>query len=86
MDKKTIIIVAVAVLAIILITGAGYFLWPQKPKSDLENASDTAEKISDSATRGVLPSLETNPLKNKPNVNPADNANPIKNIKVNPFD
>ena len=34
----------------------------------------------------VLPSVSTNPLDNKPDINPADQTNPFKNIKTNPFE
>lgn len=91
MDKKTIIIIAAvaAVLLIALIAG-GYFYWANFKKAKtadvLKNAGNAAEDITNSATKGVLPSLETNPLENKPNVNPADKANPFKDIKTNPFE
>ncbi len=51
----------------------------------LDEAGDMAGKITDSATKGVLPSLQTNPLEDKPDINPADKANPFKDIKTNPF-
>ena len=52
----------------------------------MEDLGNAVEKITDSATKGVLPSLETNPLENKPDINPADQANPYKDIKTNPFE
>ena len=87
--KETLIIIA-AVLLIGLIVG-GYFLWNNWKKSSssettiLEKAGEAAEKITESATKGVLPSIGINPLESKPNVNPADKANPFKNIITNPF-
>ncbi len=88
MNKKTIIIVAVILLVIILAAG-GYFYWnnfkSSKEKNELEKAGEAADKITESATKGVLPSIQTNPLENKPDVNPADKANPFKDIKINPF-
>ncbi len=87
--KETLIIIA-AVLLIGLIIG-GYFLWNNWKKSSssenkaLESAGEAAEKITESATKGVLPSIGTNPLESKPDVNPADKANPFKNIITNPF-
>lgn len=88
MNKKTVIIIISIVLLLALATG-GYIYWSNlresKAKSALENAGDAAEKIKDSATKGVLPSLGTNPLENKPDINPADKANPFKDIKINPF-
>ena len=84
--KETLIIIA-AVLLVGLIVG-GYFLWKNPISSEnkaLENAGEAAEKITESATKGVLPSIGANPLENKPDVNPADKANPFKNIITNPF-
>ena len=91
MDKKLLIIIIAVVLLIGLGIG-GYFYWSnwKKTKSGaetpaLEKAGDAAQKITDSATQGALPSIGTNPLESKPDVNPADKANPYKNIKTNPF-
>lgn len=76
MNKKTLVIIIIAVILIAL--GIGYFYWNKKIKTE-------AEKIIESATKGVLPSINTNPLENKPDINPADKANPFTNIKTNPF-
>lgn len=87
MPKKIIFIIIIASLLIIGLVASGYFYWINKSKIRfLEEVGDAAQKITDSATKGVLPSLETNPLENKPDINPADKANPIKNIKINPFE
>lgn len=87
MNKKTIIIIAVIATVVIVAGGGGYFWWKAKNKTSdiLKNAADAAEKLTDDATRGTLPSIQTNPLENKPNLNPIDTANPIKVIKINPF-
>lgn len=81
MNKKTIIIIVVVVS---LVLAAGYFYWINFEKSRIGNFN-TAEDITNSATKGVLPSLQTNPLEDKPDLNPADKANPFKDIKINPF-
>ncbi len=88
--------IMLALIAIILLIGLGagvYFYWNYSKKSKaeagvkaLENAGNAVEKINESATQGALPSLGTNPLENKPDINPADKANPFKDIKTNPFD
>lgn len=88
MPKKAMLIIIAVILLIAL--GIGwYFYWinlkKSATKSILENAGKTAEDITNSATKGVLPSIQTNPLENKPDVNPADKANPFKDIKINPF-
>ncbi len=89
--RKVVVITVISAVVVILIVSAviGY-LYYKKIKSQyganvLNEAGDTAGKITESATQGVLPSINTNALENKPNVNPADAANPIKNIKTNPF-
>lgn len=86
MDKKIIIIAVVISAVLIVAVAAGYFYFKSKNSNVFERASDAAEKITEDATRGVLPSLETNPLSDKPDTNPAAAANPIKNIKTNPFE
>lgn len=80
MNKKVLIVVIAALVGAGL---AGYFLWGKKSG---KSAEDATESILESATQGILPSLETNPLENKPDLNPADKANPFKNIKTNPFE
>ena len=90
-SKKVIFILIAVVLLIGLVIG-GYLLWNNWKKSIssetkvLENAGEASEKIIEGATKGVLPSLGADPLQNKPDINPADKANPFKNIKTNPFD
>lgn len=86
--KKVILIIVVVILLVALFIG-GYLLWSNWKKSVtqgvLDNAGNTAEDITSNATKGVLPSIQDNPLENKPDVNPADKANPFKDIKTNPF-
>lgn len=86
--KKAIFII-VAVILLIALGVAGYFYWTSWEKSQTGNTPDTtgstAEDITKDALKGVLPSLDTNPLKDAPDVNPADKANPFKDIKINPF-
>jgi len=92
MSKKIIIAIVAAVLFIGLVVGGYVYLNSQKKSKEtpqinaLKKAEQAAEQITEEATKGVLPSLETNPLENKPDVNPASNANPIKDIKTNPFE
>ena len=92
-SKKSQIIrfVAGAVAAIILIIGA-YILWNVLNRNtmdtrseNLQEGSSAAEKITEKATDGVLPSVTVNPLENKPDLNPVATANPFKDIKTNPF-
>lgn len=89
-SKKTIVIIAVV---LIVIAVSGYFYWSNLKESKnapetnpIENVEKATDKIIEGAVKGVLPSLQTNPLENKPDINPATKANPIKNIKTNPFE
>jgi hypothetical protein len=91
MDKRALIIVAV----IIVVVGVGVWYYylrnrPAAPTADtkaLEGAGQAAEAITKGATGGVLPDIGTaaNPLSGTPNVNPAENANPFRGVKTNPF-
>ncbi len=90
MNKKLVFIITAALL-IIGLAVAGYFYWPKtkaKPEQGtLEKAGEAAEKITESATQGALPSLDiqTNPLEKAPDINPVGQSNPFKDIKTNPF-
>ncbi len=88
MSKKAILI-TITVVLLVAVGIAGYFYWMNLKKSEaqsaLENSGNISDDISNSATKGVLPSIQTNLLENKPDVNPADKANPYQNIKTNPF-
>lgn len=92
MPKKIIFILIAIVLLIGLVIGGywGWTKWKASQKSPevktLEEAGKVAETITKSATQGTLPSLGTNPLENKPDINPADKTNPFKDIKTNPFE
>ena len=88
--KKSILTLIVVVIIIGLGIG-GYFYWKKyiKVSSEIkavENAGESAQKITDSATQGVLPEINANPLENKPEVNPVDKTNPFKDLKTNPFE
>lgn len=86
MSKKVMLIIVTVILLIVLCV-AGYFYWVSREKPVTEDflENNIAEDITNSATQGVLPSLQANPLEDKPDVNPADKANPFKDIKTNPF-
>ena len=88
MNKKTIIMISASALIIILLI-AGYFYWSyqknKNPNYNTDYLTNGAEDITNSATKGILPSFQTNPLETKPDINPADKANPFTNIKTNPF-
>lgn len=92
MNKKTIIIILIIVVVLLIgLAVGGYFYWNNWKKAKtktqaLEKAGEVVEQITESATQGVLPSIGVNPLESKPDINPADKANPFKNIKTNPFE
>ncbi|MFH1192926.1 MAG: hypothetical protein V1656_01250 [Candidatus Jorgensenbacteria bacterium] len=90
MDKKLLRAVAVAVVLI----AVGYWYWDStrvvltSEQQALQGAGDTAQAITDSATQGVLPSLDVppaNPVGDATNVNPVTKTNPFSGIKTNPF-
>jgi len=87
-NKKPILIAAVILIIVAVV--AGYIYWQKikaKPEERaLEKAGEAAEEITESATKGVLPSLGTNPLEKAPDINPAGQVNPFKDIKTNPFE
>ena len=94
-DKKTNkkISILLVLVASIIVFGGGYFYWSGMLKTpELKNQTDNSgkksvvqEKIAQEAVKGTLPSIQTNPLEDKPDLNPIDKTNPYKNIKLNPF-
>ena len=85
MNNKQKIIIIISVAVAILLVGL-IVKKSQESANLLQEAGDTAQQITEKATQGVLPSITANPMENKPDLNPVDKANPIKNIKINPFD
>ena len=92
MTKKTILILVIVALVIIGLGSGGYLYLLKLKKAQLdsqtqilEKAGKASEKITESVTQSVLPSVGTNPVESQPDINPADKANPFKNIKTNPF-
>jgi len=88
MNKNLLMAVAVAVVLV----AAGYWYWSTylaltPEEKALQGAGDAAQAITESATQGVLPSLDVgaNPLGDAPDVNPAAKTNPFSGIKTNPF-
>jgi len=79
-SRKNIIIIVVALIAVIAL---GYFYWAAKRSSVQAPVGD----VTQSATQGTIPSIgdATNPLGNRPDLNPADKANPFTSVKTNPF-
>jgi flagellar basal body-associated protein FliL len=92
MSKKIVIIIVVCVLLLACILG--YFYWKnlqsKKPSAIIDNqvkqAESALEAVNEAAIQGVLPSISTNPIENKPDINPADKTNPLDQIKTNPFE
>lgn len=76
--KKSYLIVAASVI-VLLIIGAGYW-YIRSGKTEVKVITETPKKEE------IAPSVSTNPLDNKPNINPVDQTNPFKNIKTNPFE
>jgi len=76
--KKSYLIAIVSVVVLLILLGASYWYWQSKKSG--------VEVINETANQEILPSVSTNPLDNKPNINPVDQTNPFKNIKTNPFE
>ncbi|OGI86203.1 hypothetical protein A3A01_00225 [Candidatus Nomurabacteria bacterium RIFCSPLOWO2_01_FULL_39_17] len=79
MKKRTIIIVIIILIIVVVVIGYLFLNSKILP--------GPSEDISQIINQGVLPSLgeSTNPMKNKPDVNPIDASNPFRSIKTNPF-
>lgn len=85
---KKQILISIAVVLLIGLGIAAYFYWQKfSGEQVLKKAGETAGKITESAIQGTLPSMDiqSNPMENAPDVNPASQANPFKDIKTNPF-
>lgn len=84
--KKYVIIVLV--LLILGLAGGGYCWYWKSTKVSLKESveKDRVEVIVKATNEEVLPLVSTNPLDNKPNINPIDQTNPFKDIKTNPFE
>jgi len=84
MPQKTVL----TVVAIVVCIG-GYVAWKNwgsgSAQTSVPYSDTTTAGTADARFAGTLPSIQTNPLEDRPNINPADAANPIKNIKTNPF-
>ena len=74
--KKPYLIAAIVSVVILLGAGGWY----------LQSRKSNARVILETGNEEVLPPFSTNPLDNKPNINPVDQTNPFKNIKTNPFE
>lgn len=95
MLKKNIIIVTIISLFVLIVLAVStYMVLNDTKKTAKKNVlQDTpqpspaiqTDNIVEDATKGVIPSINTNPLENKPDINPADKTNPFKNVETNPF-
>ncbi len=88
MNKKALISAGVTIVVAALIawyfatkTGTG-----EKPASSPPATSSESAAVQ-RAAQAAVPSFGdvTSPLQNQPNVNPAENANPLQSVKTNPF-
>ncbi len=72
--KRSNLIVAASVIILFILLGAIY--WYVR----------SGKVVTETPNEEVAPSVSTNPLDNKPNINPVDQTNPFTNIKTNPFE
>ncbi len=91
--SKKVIYISIAVIVLIVLVIGGYFGWIKwkdyrlsPEEKALNKAGDVTDTLTEDVSKGVLPPIQVNPLENKPDVNPANKANPFENIKTNPFE
>jgi len=87
MGSKSKLIKIIILVVIVAAAVAGYFYLKNIQKQPEEEAAAPL-KASTPAVSGTLPSLDiqTNVLKNVPEINPVDKANPFKDVYKNPFE
>lgn len=78
-NGKKIMTISV-LIAVVLGAALGYFYMKKSSAPETPPAATTA-------TQGVLPSIgeASNPLTNKPDINPTSKTNPFDSVKTNPF-
>lgn len=76
--KKSYTVGAVAAIVLAMLLGVGY--WYQ------QSGKTETSVIPESTNVEVVPTTSTNPLDNKPNINPIDQTNPFNSVKTNPFE
>ncbi len=54
--------------------------------SPLISSPTSTDAVKQNIEQGVSSFGSVNPLREKPNINPSDNANPLKSLKTNPFE
>ncbi len=91
LKNKKLLIGLVGILVVAIAFGYWYYQYYQKSHKvtgtgAIEQAGSAADNLAKQASGGVLPSINTNVLENQPDINPASQANPFKNIKTNPFE
>lgn len=69
---------AVAAIVLIILLGVGY--WYQQSRKTEPSVTSESTNVE------VVPTTSTNPLDNKPNINPVDQTNPFNSVKTNPFE
>ena len=75
--KKSYLIATASVIILLILLGVNWYM--RSGKTEIKVVTETPNEE-------VAPSVSTNPLDNKPNINPVDQTNPFKNIKTNPFE
>lgn len=83
MEKKKLGEIIGIVITVIVVLAGIYYYWQSRKSAELNS-----QAVTESATQGTLPSIGEagNPLSSKPDLNPADKANPFDSIKTNPFE
>jgi len=89
MDKIAIVILII-LLIIVSLGLLVYFdqikIQETSPSQEINTPTPAFTSSSTPDIEGVLPAIQPNALENKPDINPLDDANPIQDIKTNPFE
>jgi predicted negative regulator of RcsB-dependent stress response len=84
-SHKNLIIGAVVVLIIVALAAA-YIYWSEANKTPEQKAEEAVETTVKEASKGALPTVQTDTTKKLPQTNPAEKTNPFGNTYSNPFE
>ncbi len=82
--KNKLLVVVIIAFAVLIIGGCFYFMQKGPGKELPTTTTLSPEVLIQKSIEGFNPL--TNPLEDKPNLNPVEKANPMKDLKLNPFE
>lgn len=82
--RKPTLITAIIILAVVVATVVGYFVWRNFSKTPEER---TEESLNQAAQTGALPTIDpgSNLAEKLPDTNPVEQTNPFGGTYKNPF-